>query len=258
MCTYRFTSEERTKKILSAVREGLHKLSDMRNDVPAQSTTPGLSTFYNQFEEIITSDNWGDEEIYSKGVMEEIQVSVQKLSKSRTPDGSLFESHEKIERRSTDAQTDFPPLTQTAEIDAIKSTYETRIVIMQETVMKEKRAFEQSVNDLNQQVMQLSQKSQADQKFIEEISQERDSEREEMLKLTSNLEKTWVDNDKLNEKIKYLKTSCEETENQLRITTAQNELLETLRKRFIEDLQVRQTSEQKMGFFLITEGISGF
>ena len=83
--TNRLASEERTKKILSAVRDGLHKLSDMKSaettadGVPARE--PGLSSFYNHVEEIITTDDWSDDDVCVKGVMEEIQVSVQKLAR---------------------------------------------------------------------------------------------------------------------------------------------------------------------------------
>lgn len=73
----------------------------MKDGSPAEGSEPGLSSFYNHVEEIITTDNWGDDDIYTKGVMEEIQVSVQKLTKpSQTPERVVFEPRVKTEMNS--------------------------------------------------------------------------------------------------------------------------------------------------------------
>lgn len=57
------------------------------NGGPTKMAAPKTSsTFYNHVEEIITSDNW-EEDLFVKGCIEEIQVSVQKLyATSKTPE----------------------------------------------------------------------------------------------------------------------------------------------------------------------------
>ncbi|XP_055328653.1 putative protein tag-278 isoform X2 [Paramacrobiotus metropolitanus] len=235
----KLASEERTKKILSAVREGLHKLSDMRDEVPAEGPgQPGLSTFYNHIEEIITTDDWGDDDVYTKGVVEEIQVSVQKLARPTvTSERVTFQP--KTTKLSSETQTEFPPPIPPAEMDALKSGYETRIFTLEETVISEKRISEQKIYDQQQQITKLLQKVDADRKFIEELSSEREADRDETLKLTRNLENTWRENENITEKLNNLRQTNEDTENQLKIATAQNELLENIRKRFADELQMR-------------------
>lgn len=123
-------------------------------------------------------------------------------------------------------------------MEAVRLTYESRIATLEETAAREKCAQERTINDLNQQVLQLTQKNQANRIFIEELSQERDSEREEMLKVTKNLEDARRANEKLTETLTSLRQSSEDTENQLRVAAGQTEALESLRKQLAEDLQV--------------------
>ncbi|OQV13147.1 hypothetical protein BV898_12579 [Hypsibius exemplaris] len=240
----KLASEERTKKILSAVRDGLHKLSDMKSNPDGTPTAegtgtrePGLSSFYNHVEEIITTDDWSDDDVYVKGVMEEIQVSVQKLARPvRTPDRTAPVEPEFV---SMPSQTDFLPSTSSVEMDALKLSFEARISNLHDTATAEKQQYEQSLSDFQQQVDRLTQKTQADKRFIDELSGDRESEREEMLKLTQKLEEAWRDGDRQAERITLLATTSEELETQLKTATTLNTSLTVLRTRLQEDLQAK-------------------
>ena len=218
---YRLASEERTKKIMSAVRDGLHKLSDMKGEPPTDTTqTPGLNTFYNYVEEVITSDDWTDD-MYVKGVMEEIQVSVQKLSRPV--------------RNSDHDHTGFP-----LETDAQKAAHEARILSLQEAFSQERKTLELSINDLTQQVQRLTEKTKADKRFIEELSADRESEREEYLKLVRTVEESYRESEKHQERNSQLKLSSSDLENQLRSVTEQSESLTRDKELLVEDLQLKE------------------
>ncbi|GAU99002.1 hypothetical protein RvY_10064 [Ramazzottius varieornatus] len=213
----KLASEERTKKILSAVRDGLHKLSDMKSEPPTDTTqTPGLNTFYNYVEEVITSDDWTDD-MYVKGVMEEIQVSVQKLSRPVRA-----------------------PHTEVPEADPQRSAHETQISTMQENFLKEKNTLELSINDLTQQVQRLTEKTRADKRFIEELSADRESEREEYLKLVKTVEDSWRENEKHQERVLQLKQISEDLESQLRSAMEHTESLVKGKEALSENLQLKE------------------
>ena len=124
-------------------------------------------------------------------------------------------------------------------MDALNMSFETRITALHDAAAAEKQQYERALNDFQQQVDRLTQKSHADKRFINELSADRESEREEMLKLTSRLEEAWSENDRQTEKITSLQQTTDELESQLRSVVTQSSSLDVMQKRLREDLQAR-------------------
>jgi chromosome segregation ATPase len=140
---------------------------------------------------------------------------------------------------SMSCQTDFLPSTPFGETDAIRLAFEARISGLQETGLLDKQNYEQSLSDFQQQVDRLKQKSLADKRFIDELSSDRESDREEMLKLTQTVEDAWRESERQTEKMALLQQTVGELETQLQTFSAHNSSLIITRTRLEEDLQAK-------------------
>ena len=193
----------------------------MREDI----ANGGTSNIYNHVEEVITTDDWGDEETYVKGVMEEIQVSVQKLVRpARASTGKV----------TADAQTE----NVISDTEVLKATYDTRIANLIETHANEKKTLEQSITDCEQKIAQLTQKLDVNKRFVEEISAEREAESREMLKLTEYYEGSCREVEKLQEKLQRTEQIRDDLESHAKQLLDRNEQLEVSNQQCKLDLQV--------------------